>query len=147
MAQSKKKSGQKQAAVKHLLENLMHDTMGEDVMGGKGGHVQTPQADVYETADQILMIVDLPGIKKQDVELYIQDDKIYVEALKREVKAPQNAHYHCIERLFGKFKRVIEIPTTIHSGKVEANMVNGVLVVRLPKIEDRRGIKKKIKIG
>jgi HSP20 family protein len=128
------------------IEKLLKEDLSDEQVSSQGGHTYVPQADVYETAHEIIVLVDLPGISKENVDLFISGTKIIIEAIKRDKKTPRNARYYCIERLFGKVQRTVDIPAPVHTGKVEAIMQNGVLVIRMPKIEDRRGSKRRIEI-
>jgi len=112
----------------------------------QSGQFHPPQVDVYETRHSVLILVDLPGVSKEDIDLYIEKNMIVLEATKKERRAPQKARYFCIERFFGKFQRAVEIPATVNTGKTRAILKNGVLKIELPKIEDRRGAKKRIEI-
>lgn len=143
---SGRRKGYQHPEMRLLMETLVGELIGDENLSKSSAAVQTPQTDVYETASEIIVVVDLPGTNKEQVDCYIQHGKLWIDAVKREIKSPINPKYHCIERLFGKFQRVIEIPTTVNTGKVEAVMNNGVLTVRMLKIEDRRGIKKPIEI-
>ena len=141
-----KKGRDWQIAVRSQVEKLLKEELSDEQLASQGGHTHIPQADVYETAHEIIVLVDLPGISKENIDLFIAGSKVIVEAVKRDKKAPRNARYYCIERLFGKVQRAIDIPSPVHTGKVEAYMQNGVLVIRMPKIEDRRGTRKRIEI-
>ena len=141
-----KKGRDRHITVQNDIEKLLREELSEDHLSSQGGHTYVPQADVCETAHEITILVDLPGISKENIDLFITGNKIIIEAIKRDKRSPRNARYYCIERLFGKVQRTIDIPAPVHTGRVEAIMRNGVLVIRMPKIEDRRGSKRRIEI-
>ncbi len=146
MGQSKKKGRTPHATMRYEIESMLKQTLGQETLATQEGHLHTPQADVYETANEIIILMDLPGIPKENIDLYVYKDRVLMEARKKGKKAPKNARFHCIERYFGKFQRSIDIPVTVHTGKVEAHMQNGVLIICLPKIVDRRGQKKRVEV-
>ncbi len=115
-------------------------------VASQGGQFHPPQVDVYETDHKVLILMDLPGISKEEIDLFIERNQIVVEATKKEMKAPKKARYFCIERFFGRFQRTVEIPVTVNTGKAKATLKDGVLKIEIPKIEDRRGSKKRIPI-
>jgi len=108
-----------------------------------------PLADVFETNDMIYIEIDLPGLKKEDIDAYITRDMVIVEGIKKERDLEVQGvkeRYLCLERVFGQFRRVIEIPTAVDTSRIKAVLKDGVLRLALPKIVDRREKKKRILI-
>ncbi len=70
-----------------------------------------------------------------------------VEGKKKKAAVNGEAKFHCLERNFGKFRRIIEIPKAGDTRNIKGEYVQGILRVRLPKIEDRRGQKRKVPIN
>jgi HSP20 family protein len=95
-----------------------------------------PAIDLYETADEVVMKANLPGLKAADVQISVTSD---VLTLRGEVLPMDNqkeeANYHILERRAGIFERVITLPTDVQTEKAKADFENGVLTITLPKAE------------
>ena len=109
-----------------------------------GGHVEV-SLDVVETEGEIIIEVELPGLSREDLELSVLNDIIIIEGNKRKA-AVEGVNFHRIERTFGKFRRIIEIPKAGDTRSITSKYDNGVLSVRLPKISERRGRQRKVPI-
>jgi len=109
-----------------------------------GGHVEV-SLDVVESESEIIIEVELPGLSREDMELSVLNDIIVIEGVKRKA-AVEGVNFHRIERTFGKFRRIIEIPKAGDTRSITSKYQNGVLSVRLPKISERRGRQRKVPI-
>ena len=89
--------------------------------------------EVYETPSELVVKVELPGVKKEDTEVVIRDNYLIVKAEKKEETEENKEHVHIKERIYGKFERIIPLPTDVDTDKAKASFKNGVLEIRLPK--------------
>lgn len=105
-----------------------------------------PPVDILEGKDEILIRVELPGLSPEEVEVSFSGGVIFIKGVKREKFKRERVNYICIERSFGKFQRIIEIPSAIDSSQIKAKLSKGILSIRMPKIAERRGSRNKIKI-
>jgi HSP20 family protein len=103
-----------------------------------------PPLDVYETNDALVVEADLPGVEPEDVSIGVYDDAIVLEGLKRAAPAgPDNAaerpggRYHCMERSFGHFKRVVKLPVRVDTSSGKASYCDGVIRLTFPKLKDK----------
>ncbi len=92
-----------------------------------------PAMDVEETDQEYVIKADLPDVKREDVQVGIQDGVLSLEGERKQEKDEKNRKYHRVERLYGKFVRRMSVPTDVDETKVGAEFKNGVLLVRLPK--------------
>ena len=94
-----------------------------------------PPIDVYETSDTFVVTAEVPGLRRQDVELAVEDSRLTIHG-KREARpgAGDAVHYHQVERGHGTFRRVFEFTTKIDGDRVAADLTDGVLTVTVPKI-------------
>jgi HSP20 family protein len=109
-----------------------------------GGHVEVA-LDVYETESEIIIEAELAGLKREHIELSVLHDIIVIEGVKQK-DTPTSSSFHCMERAFGKFRRIVEIPKAGDTRNIKAEYEKGILTIRLPKIQDRRGHHRKVPI-
>ena len=100
----------------------------------------TPSVDICEIGDTVNVRVELPGVDKSDVSLTFQDGILRVQGTRREaVGSGKPLCYYCLERRYGRFDRTIPIQWVVDAPRARALLEKGVLTVKLPKLEDRRG--------
>jgi HSP20 family protein len=105
-----------------------------------GWAVQTgaPPADVVETAGDIVVKLDLPGHKPEEIQIKVENDVLSVEA-QRKVPAGENGEtYHRSERAFGKSLRSFTLPASVDSSRTVASYDAGVLQITLPKRDEAK---------
>ncbi len=105
-----------------------------------------PDMDMYSTKDELFIEVEMPGVKKEDINLYLHKNTIKLSALKAEATEDNKTNYVCLERVFGKLFRSIEIPFPVNTSKVKATYKNGVLTIVIPRVEDKRSYKRNVPI-
>jgi HSP20 family protein len=100
----------------------------------------TPPIDVCETAAAIFIRIELPGVSASQIKIGLNGNKIriYGEKKKRAARTKIISHL-CSERNYGHFSRVVPLRWTISVKDTRAQLKNGVLLVQLPKINERRG--------
>jgi len=103
----------------------------------------TPASDIYETASDYLIAIDLPGIDRAGLEIDIDDNRLVVKG----VRAISESKQHRSERPRGKFLRSFSVPASVEQGKIAAEYKDGVLQVRLPKRSEQKAKKIDIKIS
>ena len=94
--------------------------------------------DMYETDDNLNLDIDLPGLKPEDVDVTIHDNRLTVKGEYEADEEGKRGDVHVRERRYGKFQRSVTLPTPINSDAVEANFQDGVLKLTLPKAEEAR---------
>jgi HSP20 family protein len=105
-----------------------------------------PPADVVETADAIVVRLDLPGHKSDDIQLKVENDVLIVEA-QRKLTERNGETYHRSERVFARSARSFKLPANVDSGRTEASYVDGVLEITLPKREEAKPRTIQVKTG
>jgi HSP20 family protein len=120
-----------------LLEELVPREEGERLFA--------PVVDVYETDQDLVVKAELPGVKKENVEVSIRDNALHIKGEKKEEKEEKTETYHRVERVYGKFERVIPLPTDVKVEAAKAEFKDGVLEIRIPKAEGSK--EKKIEIS
>src|SRR6267154_5377270 len=95
-----------------------------------------PAVNVYQDKDQFTVVVELPGLKKEEIEITLHDDTLTISGeRKREESGEQE---FLTERLYGKFQRSLTLPTAVDAEKVKASYKDGLLQVELPKAEEAK---------
>ena len=97
-----------------------------------------PTLDVYEEKDEVVAKAELPGMKKEDLEISVQDGVLTISGERKEEEELKDAETYRSERFFGKFHRSLALPATVDPSKVKAAYKDGVLTVTLPKKEEAK---------
>jgi HSP20 family protein len=96
----------------------------------------SPAVDLMENENEIVMVCDLPGIKKDDLDLSISRNVITIKGEKKNEVKKEGQKTFRNETWNGTFQRTISLPETVDPDKVEANMKDGVLTVKVAKREE-----------
>jgi HSP20 family protein len=97
-----------------------------------------PAVDVYEDKDSLQVKAELPGLKKEDIEISLQDGYLTVSGERKEEKKQEGADVYRSERWVGRFQRSISLPCSVEAEKIKATYNEGVLTVTLPKAEEAK---------
>jgi HSP20 family protein len=89
--------------------------------------------EVEETAKEIIVRVEVPGMEKEDCHISIEGNMLFLSGEKRYQRETMDSTYHVMERAYGTFQRSIPLPRNVDTDKAEASYKNGVLTIRLPK--------------
>jgi HSP20 family protein len=105
---------------------------------------------VYETRDDLIVVAEVAGVREKDIHLSIVEDVLSLKGQRTpaaEDTEDKDEHYHRIERWTGNFERHIQLPVPVQGDKVRASYRDGVLEVRLPKIEEVKPREIRIDVG
>jgi HSP20 family protein len=118
--------------------NRVFQRWGEGGLRGLGA-VAFPPVNIWEDGDTIHVQAELPGMRLEDLEIYVTGTNQLTLKGERKPAAPaKNAVQHRQERGFGSFVRVLSLPFAVDANQVEARLENGVLLVKLPKHESAK---------
>jgi HSP20 family protein len=95
-----------------------------------------PAVDVLESKDAYLIRAELPGMKREDINLEIKDGTLTLSGERKAEQLAEGVQHRHVERVNAKFWRSFTLPETIKHDGIEAVYKDGVLEVRLPKIEE-----------
>ncbi len=93
----------------------------------------TPSVDISETAAAYLIKGEIPGVKKEDVKVTLQDGVLTIQGERKMEKEEKGRKFHCIERSYGSFMRSFCVPNDADESAVKAEFKDGMLNVTLPK--------------
>jgi len=106
-----------------------------------------PPVDVYEDGHQMVLKLEVPGIKQQDLDVNVENQTLTVKGERKFEKDEKEENFHRIERRYGTFTRTFTLPQTVDTGAVKANYDNGVLTVSFAKKEAAKPKQVKVEIG
>ena len=106
----------------------------------------TPTVNSRETSDAYYIEIDLPGVKKEDIEIDVKDNVLTVSGERKVKDEMKEENYYKIESRYGKFVRSFTLPKNANIDKISANSENGVLEIKIPKLEAVKKEPKKIEI-
>lgn len=106
-----------------------------------------PSVDIYEDKENLVLEAELPGMKREDFELSIENNVITLHGERKFEKKSEGDNYHRVERSYGSFTRSFTLPQTVTPDGAVADFANGVLRVSLPKREETKARKIEITGG
>jgi len=107
--------------------------------------VWMPSLDVSDTGKEIAVRVELPGVDPKDVEVSITGTHLVISGDKTEESEGRNESRYHMERRFGAFRRIIELPGAVDAKKAVAEHAHGVLTIRVPRTEEARPTQVEVK--
>ena len=106
-----------------------------------------PPVDLCEGEDAIIVRAELPGVRADQIKVALANTRLTLCGEKRKTQSRQRVISHlCSERNYGRFSRTIPLRWTICVKSATAELKSGVLIVRLPKLKDRRGAEFKVPV-
>ncbi len=105
----------------------------------------SPSVDIYENKDHIVLEAELPGMKREDFDLSVENNVITLRGERHFEKKDESDNYHRVERAYGSFTRSFTLPNSVTAEGANAEYSNGVLRVTLPKREETKARRIEIK--
>ncbi len=106
-----------------------------------------PLVDIVEDDQHYVIKAELPGVKKEDIKVGVQDDVLTISGQRQYEKEEKDKKFHRIERAYGSFARSFTIPEDADGEKVSAEFKDGMLKVVLPKTERVKPKQIEVKVG
>lgn len=130
--------------VGRLFAALQEATVAEDPLASGAW---APPVDLCEAKDAVYVRVELPGLSAEQIQIGLTNTqlRIWGEKKRTAAKRPITSHL-CSERSYGRFSRLVPLRWTFSVRDATAELQNGLLLIRLPKIEDRRGVEFKLAV-
>jgi len=125
-------------ALQRRMNRLFDDFFGDAFWTGGDRPLAAfePVVDIREDADAYYVHAELPGVKKEEVRITMQDNMLSIRGEKKQESEKKEASYHRLERSYGAFERTITLPASVMADKVDASFTDGVLTIMLPKTEE-----------
>lgn len=136
--------GALQREMNRVFEDLWR---GFDLAPFESAGSYAPRLDVSETEEEVRITAEMPGLEEKDFELSVTGDQLLLRGEKREERESKGEAYHRLERAYGSFQRVVELPCEVEADKAKASYHQGVLSVTLPKAPSARRASRKIPVN
>ena len=94
-----------------------------------------PAADVYQSEEGWVVIIELAGVSAEDIEIDIQGNVLYIAGARRDRTCSHGVSYHQMEITYSRFEKTLKFPASIQGARIEHNFDNGLLIIRLRKGE------------
>ena len=105
-----------------------------------------PAVDMHETKDDLVLNVEVPGVSEKDVKVTINGDLLSIRGERRVDDEAKDRQYLHVERVYGQFERLVQLPMEVQADKVKATYRDGLLQITLPKAEELKPREIKIDI-
>lgn len=100
--------------------------------------IRMPSIDVYDEKDSVVVKAELPGMKKEDIEVNLAGENLTIKGEKKEDKEVKEDNYYRRERSYGSFVRTVALPCEVKSDEIKASFKDGVLEIQMPKTEESK---------
>ena len=126
-----------------LLQRELNDLVGRLVDVEAPGRQRVgewlPAVDVVDCRGKLQVVVEAPGLAVESLRVACRSGKLVITGERREQRPPGGAGFLCMERPQGRFMRVIDLDLAVDLGGAEAKLRDGLLVIAIPRLKDRRG--------
>ena len=136
-----------QQEMNKLFENFFRDDDSSKMLGTQRNNslisnFKNPRSDVYETENEVIADIEMPGVDKKDIKLQVRDRTLSVRAEKTHKREENDKKgYYYSERSYTGFQRNIPLPNDVDEKNVKAEFKNGVLHVKIPKSKEGKDAK------
>lgn len=124
--------------------------MEEPPRASPGAPPWTPNTDVFEGPDGVIVRIELAGVSTDAIELLVEDTALSVRGVRRDPQCAETAtgyRFRQMEMDFGPFERVLQLPFAVDGTNARATLQHGVLMVRLPRAQTSRAVHARIQLG
>ena len=125
---------QMQREVDRLFDNFLSNGSN----GETESAVWTPRVDLAETEDAYLIHLDVPGLKREDLDISVHNGTLTVSGERKHEVKEEKANFVRMERAYGRFYRSFTLPARVVADAIEATYADGVLDIRVPKAEESK---------
>ena len=106
----------------------------------------SPSVDIFEKGNDLVVKAELPGMRKEDIEVSVTDHTMRISGEKKREEKIEKKDYYWEERSYGSFTRSFQLPSEVQTDKAEAKFKDGVLEIRIPKTEEAKKKEKKVNV-
>ena len=142
----RRENGDQFSQLQRRINGMFDDFLGRSFHDLGNGRDFLPQVDVTETAKEIKITAELPGLDEKDVDVSVLDNMLSIKGEKIQEKEEEEHDSYYSERSFGSFQRTIALPQGIDTEKVQARFKKGVLKITIPKKPEAQSNRRKIEL-
>lgn len=125
--------------LRNELDRLFETSFNEFAQGSAQAFgVWSPAVDLYDTKDALVVRVELPAMKKEDIEISFHKGTLSISGERKADPQYQNADAYRAERFVGRFQRSLTLPSPVNGAAITAQYKDGILSVSLPKTEESK---------
>jgi HSP20 family protein len=110
------------------------------------GRANIPLVDVYESNDNVIVKAEIPGVSKEDLNVYVNENSIRLSGQTRNGAEYKDKNIYRSERFYGNFSRIVPLPVEVKSDEAQAEYTDGILKITIPKLETGQRKEKRIDI-
>jgi len=118
--------------LRELFYELFSRSFNEQFSDEGAGIQWAPSVDVYQTNDEIVILMEIPGLERDDFQIEFLDSRVVIKGERAMPFSEGQASVHRLERQHGHFERVIDLPIAIVANEISAEYNAGILAVKLP---------------
>jgi HSP20 family protein len=148
---NKRKTGEMSALddLRHEVDRLFDSfqSLRRDPLDFFGGGQWLPTLDVSETADEITVHAEVPGVDPKGLEITVTGNRLTIAGEKRDDRVQTGQGIHTSERRYGSFRRSIELASDVDPDEIKADCVQGVLTLKLKKVQAAKARRIAVKQG
>jgi HSP20 family protein len=132
-----------QSEIDRLFESSLGDWLTADVSPAEAW---LPAVDVYEDKDNVFVKAEMPGMKKEEFEVYLTGDNLNLAGERKVETEEKGTECYRTERYFGRFQRSIPLPAAVDAAKITAHYHDGILTITCPKTEETKRRQVEVKV-
>jgi HSP20 family protein len=131
-----------------LMDSLLSDVVGTRGGNGDGNDLlpAQPRMNIEDTGNEIRVTAELPGVSEDDVEITLDDDMLIIAGEKRDEREVKDRDVRLVERVFGQFRRAVQLPFSPNPDQVDAHFRDGVLTITVPKNAEQKSKQRHIEV-
>ena len=130
--------------IQDAIEDMF--SMTTPAMFTMGEYSWRPLTDIYETAEEIFMVVDLAGVRREEIHLEVSRKAIKIYGKRDQKAILGTTRYRLAEIAYGYFERHLALPSPVDAERIEATYKDGLLEIRMPKVPPENDLTKKVAI-
>ena len=123
-------------AIQEEMNKLFDERVDRFVDGDIQTRMWEPLVDIYEEDDKFVIKAEIPGVKKEDIDIQIENNILTIKGERKIEKETKKENFHRAERYYGSFQRSFTLPGIVAQEKIKAKLDNGVLTIEIPKKEE-----------
>jgi HSP20 family protein len=118
------------------IARMMDDMLGRELPEGIGWN---PPVDVVEEEGELILTMEVPGMKRDDIMIDVADTSLTIKGEKKSEIEKQDVNFRLVERSYGAFERTFSLPRSVDAARIQAEYQDGVLRVHMPKTAQAQG--------